>query len=173
VNHIMPDITVNVVLPDIKKIETDALIVGFFEDVRPLKGFAGELDWVLCGALSKLILQHKVKGAKGESALLTTQGKLPAQKIFMIGLGKKSDFTEQAMQSAAKTAVMIALKAGSANAAIEYFAPVQETSDRMVTAFLKGLKEGADGRMISVSLLAPNRQVYDGIGRLLQQGMIG
>ena len=53
-----------VLLQDIKKIETGAIIVGFFEDVRPLKGLAGELDWLLCGALSRLIINKKPRRQK-------------------------------------------------------------------------------------------------------------
>ena len=85
----MPGLTVNVLLQDIKKLETEALIVGFFEDVRPLKHLAGELDWLLCGSLSNLIIKHKLQGALGDVALLTSQGKMPAQKIFMVGLGRR------------------------------------------------------------------------------------
>ena len=93
-----------VLLQDIKKLETEAIIVGFFEDVRPLKGVAGELDWLLCGALSNLIIQNKLRGLLGDIALLTSQGKLPTQKIFMIGLGRKVDLKPSIIQSAAKNA---------------------------------------------------------------------
>ena len=89
-----------VIIQDIKKLETDALIVNFFEDVRPLKGLAGELDWLLCGSLSHLILNNKINGSLGDVALLTSQGKIPAKKIFLLGLGPKAGFSPASLRSA-------------------------------------------------------------------------
>ena len=71
----MSSVTVKVILQDLKKLATEALIVGFYEDVRPLKGVAGELDWLLCGALSALVLTKKLRGSLGDVALVTSQGK--------------------------------------------------------------------------------------------------
>ena len=65
----MSSVTVKVILQDIKRLATEALIVGFYEDVRPLKGVAGELDWLLCGALSSLVLTEKLRGSLGDVAL--------------------------------------------------------------------------------------------------------
>ena len=89
----MSSVTVTVILQDIKKLATEALIVGFYEDVRPLKGVAGELDWLLCGALSSLVLTKKLRGSFGDVALVTSQGKVPAQKIFLVGLGPRAGLT--------------------------------------------------------------------------------
>ena len=49
----MPGLTVKVILQEINKIESEALVVGF-RGVRPLKGIAGQLDWLLCGAFHTL-----------------------------------------------------------------------------------------------------------------------
>jgi hypothetical protein len=158
---------VNVLLQDIKKIETEALIVGFFEDVRPLKGLAGELDWLLCGALSSLIITKKLRGSPGDVALLTSQGKLQTQKIFMIGLGKYTGLSASSVRSAAKTAAMSALGAGVRKAAIEYFLPPGMSFDSAVSAFSEGLSQGAAGRRFDVSLLAPDAAAYEKIARIV------
>ncbi|MDA8422897.1 MAG: hypothetical protein M0Z89_06150, partial [Nitrospiraceae bacterium] len=86
----MPGLTVRVIIEDIKNVETEALVVGFFQDIRPLKGFVGQLDWLLCSALSGLLLKNKLHGSLGDVALLTSRGKVPAQKIFLVGLGPKT-----------------------------------------------------------------------------------
>jgi hypothetical protein len=158
-----------VLLQDIKKLETEAIIVGFFEDVRPLKGVAGELDWLLCGALSNLIIQNKLRGLLGDVALLTSQGKLPTQKIFMIGLGRKVDLKPSIIQSAAKNAAASALGAGVTKVAIDFFLQASMPYDRSVAAFSEGLSQGADGRQFDVSLLAPDAMTYEKIARLLKQ----
>ena len=160
---------VKVLLQDIKKIETEALIVGFFEDVRPLKGLAGELDWLLCGALSSLIINKKLRGSLGDMALLTSQGKLPTQKIFMVGLGRNAEFSSSVLRSVTKTATASALGAGVQRAAIEFFLSFDARYDRSVSAFSEGLSQGAKGRSFDVSLLAPDAAVYEKIARLLDR----
>ncbi len=85
--------TVKVLLQDIKKLETEALIFGFYENVRPLRDLAGQLDWLLCGSLSHLIINQKLRGSLGEVALVTSRGKVPASKLFMVGLGPKETAT--------------------------------------------------------------------------------
>ena len=158
-----------VLLQDIKKIETEALIVGFFEDIRPLKGLAGELDWLLCGALSSLIINKKLRGSLGDMALLTSQGKLPTQKIFMVGLGRNAEFSSSVLRSVTKTAAASALGAGVRRAAIEFFLSFDARYDRSVSAISEGLLQGAKGRSFDVSLLAPDAAVYEKIARLLHR----
>jgi len=160
---------VKVLLQDIKKIETEALIVGFFEDIRPLKGLAGELDWLLCGALSSLIINKKLRGSLGDMALLTSQGKLPTQKIFMVGLGRNAAFSSSVLRSVTKTAAASALGAGVQRAAIEFFLSFDARYDRSVLAFSEGLSQGVKGRSFDVSLLAPDAAVYEKIARLLDR----
>lgn len=159
-----------VLLQDIKKIEADAIIVGFFEDVRPLKGFAGELDWLLCGALSRLILAKKIKGSLGDVALLTSQGKLPTQKIFMIGLGKNAEFTPSALRTAAKIAAATAVNAAAAKVAIEFFLPSEVSYDSSVEALTEGLFQGDERRRLDISLLVADAAAYEKISRLLNHG---
>jgi hypothetical protein len=162
----MPGLTVNVLLQDIKKIEAEAVIVGFYEDIRPLKHLAGELDWLLCGSLSNLIIKHKFQGALGDVALLTTQGKLPAQKIFLVGLGPKEKFSSQSLTAAARTALASVIHAGVKNAAIECFSAAEISYDTSVPALKRGMTEAAAGKDVHVSLLAPDANVYDKLSRL-------
>lgn len=163
----MSGLTVKVALQDIKKLETEALIVGFHEDVRPLKGVAGELDWLLCGALSTLILTNKISGSLGETALVTSQGKVSAQKIFLVGLGPRAGLSRETLRSAARNAAVSALGAGVRKAAIEYFPSPDMPHDSGVTALFQGLNEGAGGRSFEVLLLAPDAVARERISRLL------
>jgi hypothetical protein len=163
----MPGLTVKVILQDIKKLETDALIVGFFEDVRPLKGRAGELDWLLCGSLSNLILKNKLRGSLGDVALLTSQSKVPAPKIFMVGLGLRAAFSLATLRSAAKSAVASAVSAGVRSAAIEYFPSSDVSHESVLSAFYEGMTEGVNGRTLDISLLAPDAASYENIYRLV------
>ncbi len=164
----MPGLTLTVILQDIKKLETEALIVGFYEDVRPLKGLAGELDWLLCGSLSSLIIKNKLRGSLGDVALLTSRAKVPAKKIFMVGLGPKEGLSPSSLRSAVRDAVSSALDAGVKNTAIEYFQPLNLSSQEEVSAFQAGLSEGARGRSVDIALLAPDASAYEKISRLVK-----
>jgi hypothetical protein len=165
----MSSVTVKVVLQDIKKLATEALIVGFYEDVRPLKGAAGELDWLLCGALSSLILSKKLRGSLGDVALVTSRGKVPAEKIFLIGLGPRAGLTLTTLKSAARTAAASAVGAGVKSAAIECFPCSDMPQDGGVTALHQGLNEGAGGRSFEVQLIAPDSVAYEKMSRSLNE----
>jgi hypothetical protein len=158
-------LTVNVLLQDIKKMETEALVVGFYEDVRPLKGLAGELDWLLCGALSGLLLQRKVRGSLGEVALLTSRGKVRAQKLFMIGLGPKAGFSPARVRSAARIAAFSATRAGIGRMAIECFHSSTAPGESDLAELRAGLTEGAGTLALDVSVLAPDAASYERILR--------
>lgn len=156
-----------VLFQDIKKLEAEALIVGFFEDVRPLKGLAGELDWLLCGSLSNLIISRKLSGSLGDIALLTSQGKLPVQKIFMLGLGRRVDFSASILHNVAMTAAASVLGTGVTQAALEFFLPANVSYDSVLSALSEGLTQGAQGRTLDVSLLAPTAAAYEKLAQLL------
>jgi hypothetical protein len=161
----MPGLTVKILLQDIKKLETEALIVGFYENIRPLKGLAGELDWLLCGALSRLILDNKVRGSLGDLALLSSRGKVPAKKIFMVGLGPRENFSPAIQRRAAEAAVTSVLGAGVRSAAIEYFNLPGLPAEAGLSDFRRGLTDGAGGRQLDLALLAADAATYETMSR--------
>ncbi|HEY2900065.1 MAG TPA: M17 family peptidase N-terminal domain-containing protein [Polyangia bacterium] len=73
----------------------ELLTVGFWSDVRPLRGAPGLLDWRLCGKLSAWIASGKVVGTDGEQTLFPSGGRLPWKLVLVAGLGRRADFTEK------------------------------------------------------------------------------
>ena len=73
----------------------DILAVGFWSDVRPLRGAPGLLDWRLCGKLSAWVVAGKLAGGDGEQMLFPSGGRLPWKLVLLLGLGKRGDFTEK------------------------------------------------------------------------------
>jgi hypothetical protein len=69
------------------KLSAEALAVGCFEDVRPLRGLAGEIDWLYSGIFSNLLSESRITGKRGEILLLSTQGKMRIPKVLLVGLG--------------------------------------------------------------------------------------
>jgi hypothetical protein len=155
-------------MQDIKVLDTDAVIVGFHEDVRPLKGAAGALDWILCGALSQLIIRKKVRGSLGEVALLTSKGKVPADKIFMVGFGPREASSPESMRAAAHAAAVSAVNAGVVRAAFDCFLPGTAHSDDILAAVRQGLAEGAGAHPVDFTLLAPDAAAFGRMSRLVR-----
>lgn len=85
---------------------TDALVLMHCEGEGLSKQDAAVVDHALGGALKALLESKEFEGKANETALVHTQGKLPAKRIILIGLGKKKDLgldhIRQAMGHAAK-----------------------------------------------------------------------
>lgn len=148
-------------------VDAEAAAVGFFEDVRPLKGGAGELDWLLCGALSRLVADKRLTGAAGEVALLTSNGKIPAPKIFLFGLGPRSGgVSAAAMGAAARAAAERIRSSGVARVVMDFFPLGDDVGETVLAAVRTGLREGAAGADLSIRLFepgcAPGHEQYEG-----------
>ncbi len=74
-------------------------LVTFFEDVRPLRGSTGLVDWRLNGRLSELILGGKIGGSFAESLIMPSQGRLAADEILLFGLGPSRQVSEQRLEA--------------------------------------------------------------------------
>jgi len=153
---------------DVKTLDVEAVVVGFHEDVRPLKGMAGELDWVLCGSLSRLVRKGHVRGALGDRALLTTAGKLPATKVFMLGLGPRGAAPQEYLRVAARTAAASLADAGISRAAVDLFPLGFVPKEEAASAIVDGLAEGAGERELQDSLLAPDAAAFEQMSRILR-----
>jgi hypothetical protein len=76
------------------EIPAQLALVTTFEDIRPLKGRAGLVDWRLNGRLSQLIRQSKFQGAKGEALLMPTRGRIDSNELLLLGVGPKSSLRD-------------------------------------------------------------------------------
>lgn len=83
----------------------DALAVCLFEDVRPLRGAAGLLDWRLNGKLSAWIHSGRLHGAEGEQTLFPSGKRVAWRSILALGLGASKDFGEPRFRSALRRVI--------------------------------------------------------------------
>lgn len=90
-------------LPRIDTLRLEAVFLPFFEDERPLRGAAGLLDWRLCGSLSRLLLDGRVDGARGEITLVLGRARLPFDKVILVGEGPMGTFDALAAGEVAAT----------------------------------------------------------------------
>jgi leucyl aminopeptidase len=85
---------------------TDALVLLLCEGEGLPKEDGASLDRMLGGALGELLQSKEFDGKAGEVVLFHTQGKIPAKRLILVGLGKKRelglDQIRQAMGHAVK-----------------------------------------------------------------------
>lgn len=84
--------------------KTDCIVVNLFEGVTMPGGGTGAVDQALSGAISRLIAGSDFTGKAGTTALLYTDGKLPALRVLVGGLGPNGKFDLAAVRKAAAVA---------------------------------------------------------------------
>lgn len=76
----------------INELSTSALVMGVFTDVSAKEPAIAELDSNLKGSISHLVERGEIKGEWGEITSVYSLGYLPAERIVIVGLGKKDKF---------------------------------------------------------------------------------
>jgi hypothetical protein len=131
----------------------DLAVAGFFRDQRPLAGGAGLADWRLCGWLSGLLEETRMRGDVGEGVLLLTHGRLRAPRLLLIGLGPRARYGSDAHRLAVRDALVRALDLGAASLALDLPAPTADPSaERVARDLLEGAFEALESRSARVVL---------------------
>ncbi|MDE3052161.1 MAG: leucyl aminopeptidase, partial [Nitrospirota bacterium] len=160
---------------------TEVLVVTHCEGEGLAKQDAALLDRALGGSLRKLVQSKEFEGKANEVLLYHTQGKVPAKRLVLVGLGKKNEVTletiRQAMGSAAKRVRQA--KAGSFTVVLPTVMPggmsLVEVAQAMVegailgsyqfTAYRSETASGQDvaGMRILIQQKGQLRQVTEGV----------
>jgi len=82
---------------------TPALIIGCWEDGAD--ELFNRCDALLDGCLQRLAASREFTGKVNTSRLIHTQGKLPAERLLLVGLGRKSELDDERLRQAAGNAV--------------------------------------------------------------------
>jgi leucyl aminopeptidase len=81
-----------------------ALLLGCFEDDLADPYFTG-IDHSLGGCLATLYRQREFTGKQNKTRIIHTLGKMPAERIVLVGLGKKKDLTMERLRQGAGSAI--------------------------------------------------------------------
>lgn len=84
---------IRVVIGDVTKFRGDAMVANLYEGVKAPGGATAAVDAALGGGIRKLVQMGEVTGKWGEQTLVHALGKLPVDRILVMGLGKREDFT--------------------------------------------------------------------------------
>ena len=96
----------------------DALCVFVTDDDRPLSGAAGYLDWRMCGALSRVLLQGFFKGDRGEQLLMPTSGGVSTVRLFAVGAGNSKALDASTLGLLLESSALMLKKAGVTSVAL-------------------------------------------------------
>jgi leucyl aminopeptidase len=88
----------------LQNINDAALIVNLFAGHTPA-GATSTVDKALDGEISALIKKGDFSGAKNKTLLLYSHGKIPAERVLLVGLGPQTEFNLETARQAAGTAV--------------------------------------------------------------------
>jgi hypothetical protein len=85
-------ITISTASPDALARET--LILGFFSDERPPKGYCGLVDWRLNGMISAEIASGRISGSFREKVACSFPGRIQVSRLFLFGMGALAELTD-------------------------------------------------------------------------------
>lgn len=131
---------INLFSGKLSKLRSEVLVVSCFEDIRPLVGLAGEIDWLYGGIISGLMMQNKMTGRLGEVLLMASQNKLQVSKIILVGLGVRATYGYPQINSVAKQLYDAMDGLNVRERAIELFVPDRPELDLtlLMESFLSG-----------------------------------
>jgi hypothetical protein len=78
----------------------ETLILGFFSDERPPKGYCGLVDWRLNGMISAEIASGRIAGTFLEKAAYAFPTRIHVSRLLLFGLGAVSDLTYDRLYNA-------------------------------------------------------------------------
>ena len=85
--------------PDLRRLDSanvELCACSIWSDERPVRGFAGLLDWRLGGRISALIKSGFLRGHLAEALLVPGKPHVPFEKVLVVGLGRRSDLLQHA-----------------------------------------------------------------------------
>lgn len=82
---------------------TPALVIGCFEDGHDQ--LAAACDAALDGCLARMASSREFTGKANSSRLIHTLGRLPAERLLLVGLGKRAELSADCLRQAAGSAM--------------------------------------------------------------------
>ncbi len=82
----------------------DCIVVNLFDGVTAPSGATGVVDKALDGAITNIITWGDFTGKAGTTTLLYTNGKIPAARVLVVGLGARDKFDLHGARKAAAIA---------------------------------------------------------------------
>ncbi|MBI4409086.1 MAG: leucyl aminopeptidase [Gemmatimonadetes bacterium] len=127
----MADLRITVIEADATAVTAPLLVLPHFERERRPLGAAVALDRAVGGGITRLLEAGDFRGKKDESLVLYPRdGESAAERLLLVGLGKREECTAERVRRALGTAVRQAERLGVGELAVSLDA-LDEASERM------------------------------------------
>jgi leucyl aminopeptidase len=91
---------------DAADVRTPLLVLQHFEDDDEPMGSAAAVDEALGGLLSRLLSRSDFRGKQGEAVVVFPEDAgFPAERVLLVGIGKRAEYSMQGLRKAVGTAV--------------------------------------------------------------------
>ena len=159
-------IKISTASPDALSRET--LILGFFSDERPPKGYCGQVDWRLNGMISAEIAGGRISGYFLEKIACAFPRRIRVSRLLLFGMGALTELTYDRLYNAGFEIVKTVNGIGATDLALPMPAagrgPLNLTG--MTEALITGIFDGcadAPQRLLALGLEIPARDdhAYD------------
>jgi len=132
---------VTVVGQGVGAVTADAIVIGVYADDKKLREPAARLDVASGGALADVLQAERFQGKVGHVTHLHTNGKLPSRRVVVVGLGRRSETTAEALRRAAAAGLRRARDLGARSVAIEVLGdrlPARQRAQAVVEGSILG-----------------------------------
>lgn len=104
---------IEVLIGSITTEKAEALVVSMFEGAANPEGATGAVDVALGGQISRVVARGDFTGKPGEVLVLYPDGRIPAVRVLVVGLGKVEKLDCEAVRKASATAAKKARDLGA------------------------------------------------------------
>jgi leucyl aminopeptidase len=125
----------------LEDIRAAMLLVTIFEGEKELKGRLAWLDRILGGQIARLLQSNEVQGKYKEHALLHSQG-IGSDRILIMGLGKKEDFSMDRVRSILAITARNCRRIHAKSLAVDSFTPIGISAHESARAIVEGITLG-------------------------------
>ena len=101
------------------KYRGDAILLGHFSNILPLRGTVGTLDWLFNASISQLWKVRPTLLDFGTQTLIPTQGRLPVSFVMLVGLGMEDDLSRDLRREAYRIGIAAMAGLGAGRVAAE------------------------------------------------------
>ena len=160
----------------------DVVVLGRHSDGAP-PGELADLDQRLGGLLSRVLAAEKFEGKPGQVSHFFTNGKLPAARVMVVGLGSRASADAETVRRAASATARRARDLGAGTVAMYLPAAGLAARERAQATvegarlgtyrFDKYLKEKNGKVLASLAVLEPERRQRDAAREGMRLGEIG
>ncbi len=150
----------------IEDLNCESMILGFFSDERPPKGYCGDVDWCFNGLISELIARDGIEGRPMEKVLFQANHRLSVSKILLLGLGEKDSLDYRTLYHAGQAFLRTVHDIGCRDFAFDIPGAGRCRLDpaMMTESVLRGMEDSLPGdrtadKGISASILCRNTMI--------------